>query len=63
MSMGPIAALKAMRVAENVRYVLAIELLTAIQAIDLRKVEHLPPRTAAAHRMLRECADFWLRIG
>ncbi|QOY86058.1 HAL/PAL/TAL family ammonia-lyase [Paludibaculum fermentans] len=57
-SMGPIAALKAMRVAENVRYVLAIELLTAIQAIDLRKVEHLPPRTAAAHRMLRECADF-----
>lgn len=36
-SMGPISARKAQKVIENVEYVLAIECLTACQAIDFRK--------------------------
>jgi histidine ammonia-lyase len=38
-SMGTIAARKAMKIVENVRNVLAIELLCATQAIDLRRAK------------------------
>jgi histidine ammonia-lyase len=37
--MGTIAARKAMKIVENVRNVLAIELLCATQAIDLRRAK------------------------
>jgi histidine ammonia-lyase len=52
-SMGTIAARKLMRVVEHTRTVLAIELLCAAQALDLRG--NLPPGAgvAAAHRALR----------
>lgn len=34
-SMGPVAGLKALKILENARYVLAIELLSALQGLDL----------------------------
>lgn len=34
-SMGPVAGLKALKIMENARYVLAIELLSAMQGLDL----------------------------
>lgn len=34
-SMGPVAGLKALKIMENARYVLAIELLSALQGLDL----------------------------
>lgn len=43
-SMGPIAGLKAVRICENVRFVVAIEILSALQACRLRGVDVLPPR-------------------
>lgn len=52
-SMGTIAARKLMRVVEHTRTVLAIELLCAAQALDLRG--NIPPGAgvAAAHRAIR----------
>ncbi|MBL8966088.1 MAG: histidine ammonia-lyase [Spirochaetaceae bacterium] len=59
-SMGTIAARKARSILENARGVLAIELLAACQAVDLRAEELgarpeelLAPATAAAYRVLR----------
>lgn len=57
-SMGPIAGLKALRIAANARYVLAIELLAAAQAIDLRRLGHLPPGVAWAYGLIRDRVDF-----
>jgi len=58
-SMGTIAARKAMKIVENVRNVLAIELLCAAQALDLRvrKAERpmkLGAGTGIAHEIVRE---------
>lgn len=56
-SMGTIAARKAREILENVRAVLAMELLAACQAIDLRgSAGDLSPATAAAYRALRSAA-------
>jgi len=58
-SMGTIAARKARTVLENLRKVLAIELLAACQGVDLRGrsggpgPEALSPPTAAAYRVVR----------
>lgn len=54
-SMGANAARHAMEVAENLRQILAIELLTAAQGIYLRPggPERLGPGTAAAYREIR----------
>ncbi|TFG82319.1 MAG: histidine ammonia-lyase [Spirochaetales bacterium] len=53
-SMGTIAARKARQILENARTVLALELLTACQAIDLLDAsEGLSPPTQAAYRVLR----------
>jgi histidine ammonia-lyase len=52
-SMGMTAALKARQVIENVRTCLAIELLAAGQAIDLRRPLRPARRVAAAHERLR----------
>jgi histidine ammonia-lyase len=53
-SMGMTAALKARQVVENVRTCLAIELLVAAQAIDLRAPLRPARRIGAAHARLRE---------
>ncbi len=54
-SMGANAARHAMEITENVQYIIAIEMLTAAQAIDLRPAgpDMLAPATAAAHREIR----------
>jgi histidine ammonia-lyase len=52
-SMGMGAALKARQVVENVRTCLAIELLVAAQAIDLRAPLRPAARVAEAHRRIR----------
>jgi histidine ammonia-lyase len=52
-SMGMAAALKARQVVENVRTCLAIELLVAAQAIDLRAPLRPAAAVAEAHRRLR----------
>ncbi|HET9596507.1 MAG TPA: histidine ammonia-lyase [Anaeromyxobacteraceae bacterium] len=52
-SMGMTAALKARQVVENVRTCLAIELLVAAQAIDLRRPLRPARRVAEAHERLR----------
>jgi histidine ammonia-lyase len=53
-SMGMTAALKARSVVENVRTCLAIELLVAAQALDLRQPIRPAPGVAEAHRRIRE---------
>ncbi|MBI5066716.1 MAG: histidine ammonia-lyase [Deltaproteobacteria bacterium] len=53
-SMGMAAALKARQVVENVRTCLAIELLVAAQAIELRRPLRPAARVAEAHRRIRE---------
>ncbi len=59
-SMGANGARHALEILENVSSVLAIELLCAAQAIDLREggPERLAPATAAAHAMIREAIPF-----
>lgn len=53
-SMGAIAARKARQIVQNVRYVLAIELMVAAQAIDLREIEQLGQGTRDLYKMVRE---------
>ncbi len=53
-SMGSISALKLMSVLENVEYVLAIELLTAAQALDYRLPLRPGRGVEAVHRLVRE---------
>ncbi len=52
-SMGMTAALKARQVVENVRTCLAIELLVAAQALDLRAPLRPAAKVAEAHRRIR----------
>jgi histidine ammonia-lyase len=65
-SMGSISALKLLRVFENVETVLAIEVLTASQALDYRLPLKPGRGVAAAHRLVREAlphreADYLFR--
>ncbi len=53
-SMGMTAALKARSVVENVRTCLAIEMLVAAQALDLRLPLRPAKRVAEAHRRVRD---------
>ena len=59
-SMGANAARHALEILDNVRQILAVELLTAAQAIDLRPEgpSRLGRGTAAAHRCLRQTVSF-----
>jgi histidine ammonia-lyase len=59
-SMGANAARHAMEIVDNVRRILAIELLTAAQAVDLRPdgPARLGRGTAAAHKLIRERVRF-----
>ncbi|KKW06244.1 MAG: Histidine ammonia-lyase [candidate division CPR1 bacterium GW2011_GWC1_49_13] len=62
-SMGTIAARKAREIFENVSNVLAIEILTACQAIDMRrKVERtlkLSPQTQKIYRLVRKVVPYF----
>jgi histidine ammonia-lyase len=53
-SMGPGAAQKASRILENSEYVIAIELLTAAQGVDLRDSARLGDGTMRVHRLIRD---------
>jgi histidine ammonia-lyase len=60
-SMGANAARHTLEILENVRYVVAIELQTAAQAIDLRiqdPVTHLGKGTSRAYEIVRRYATF-----
>ena len=59
-SMGANAARHALQILDNVRSVVAIELLTAAQAVDLRPdgPNRLGVGTRAAYRAIRECVAF-----
>ncbi len=54
-SMGTIAARKAKEIMENVRRVLAMELMCACQGIDLRGNKGLGKGTMPAYKSVREC--------
>jgi histidine ammonia-lyase len=60
-SMGPVAGLKLLRVAELAQAVLAIELLAATQALDLRAGTGVPPRLAGVQKAVRERVPFLRR--
>ena len=53
-SMGPIAGIKANRILDNLRRVLAIELLTGAQAIYLNRPSQASPRLEAVYERIRE---------
>ena len=53
-SMGPTAGFKALEIVERVRYVLAIELLVATQALDLRLPSRPAPRLAEVRNLIRK---------
>lgn len=53
-SMGPAAALKLMRIVENVRFIVAIELLCAAEAAETRGPENLSPMGKATHGFVRD---------
>jgi histidine ammonia-lyase len=59
-SMGANAARHALEIVENVSYILAIELLTAAQAVDLRPdgPDRLGRGTVAAHKLIRSHVNF-----
>ena len=57
-SMGTIAARKAKEIMENTRKVLAMEILAAVQAIDLKGKRNLGIGTNAAYKLIRKYTDF-----
>jgi len=59
-SMGANAARHALEIVDNVRYIIAIELLCAAQGVDLRQdgPKHLGRGTAAAYAVVRRCVPF-----
>lgn len=62
-SMGYWASLKARRIMRNVRKVLAIEAMTAAQAMDFSKPLKAGKGTTAAHQALRETIPFFEKDG
>lgn len=53
-SMGTIAARKAINILKNVRYILGVELLCAAQAIDFQDPENAGRGTKEAHKIIRK---------
>jgi histidine ammonia-lyase len=53
-SLASLCAWKAYQIAKNVEYILAIELLTATQALDFRKTSQMAPATRKAYERVRE---------
>jgi len=58
-SMGTIAVRKSVSIIENVEYVLAIELLSACQALDFRNISHLGKETKKIYAQVRKTIAFW----
>ncbi len=56
-SMGPIASQKAMKILENTEYIIAIELLCAAQAADLRGPEQLGRGTRIVYSAIRNAVS------
>jgi histidine ammonia-lyase len=52
-SMGTIAARKATQIVENVLNVIAIEYMTACQALDFRNKKLMSPKTLSVHKIIR----------
>ncbi len=52
-SMGPAAALKLMRIIDNVRFILAIEFICAAQAVETRGAENLSSANRSAYMAVR----------
>jgi histidine ammonia-lyase len=57
-SMGTIGARKAQSIMENTRKVIAMEMFTACQAIDLKKAHNLGRNTSRAYKKVREYIPF-----
>ena len=57
-SMGTIAARKAVEIVGNVKYVLAMEWMAACQAYDLKEMDACAPATQAGRSLLRELVPF-----
>jgi histidine ammonia-lyase len=57
-SMGTIAARKALSIVENVKRVIATELMAACQAIDFRQGYILGKGTEVAYKTIRQHIDF-----
>ena len=57
-SMGTIAARDARTIVELAQQVLAIHLLALCQALDLRGVEYMGPRTQAVYQLIRKAVPF-----
>ena len=57
-SMGTIAARKALDIINNTKDVLAMELFTALQAIDFRNPKSLSPKTKAIYDFIRSEVSF-----
>jgi histidine ammonia-lyase len=57
--MGMHAARKTVDILDNLAHVLAIELLCAVQALDLRAPLRPAPATAAVRDLLRQQVPFW----
>jgi histidine ammonia-lyase len=53
-SMGPAAALKLMRIMENARAIIAIELLCAAEAAEARGIENLSSANRETHSLVRK---------
>ncbi|MEE9149558.1 MAG: histidine ammonia-lyase [Candidatus Tectomicrobia bacterium] len=58
-SMGAHAARKAVEILDNLHYVLAIELICAVQAVDLRAPLVPAAVTAAVRHLVRQHIPFW----
>lgn len=58
-SMGTFAARKALEIVQNVRHVLAVELICAAQALDLRAPLQPSPATLSALNLVRERIAHW----
>lgn len=52
-SLCSISAHKALKIVENVEYILAIELLTAAQALDFRDIKEMAPATQGVYERVR----------
>ncbi len=57
-SMGSISARKARTILSNVQKIISMEMMTALQAIDLRKITKLGKNTSQIYRILRKRIPF-----
>ena len=57
-SMGPLAGLKALQAIDRVRFVTAIELIAAAQALEMRKLRRVAPAVREALTRIREVVPF-----